>query len=60
MAGLTESDEYGIKHRYVRNHQPPLILYAVDIQLDDGVENKSSIFRDGRTYSTCWSWEEWK
>ena len=24
MAGLTESDEYGINHRYVRNHQPPL------------------------------------
>ena len=24
MAGLTESDEYVIKHRYVRNHHPPL------------------------------------
>jgi hypothetical protein len=24
MYGLTESDEYGIKHRYVHNHQPPL------------------------------------
>ncbi len=24
IEGLTESDEYVVKHRYVRNHQPPL------------------------------------